>query len=119
MMKKQQYSTRSFSSKQEQYVAKMLGGVVSPNSGAAHHAAGDVVIPETMVIECKTVTRPVKSWTIKQEWLNQNEKERLDLMLPHSALAISLDPSGENNLYVINENLMKILVKCIRGDETI
>lgn len=116
---KNKQSTRWFSSKQEQYVAKQLGGIVQPNSGAAHHTAGDVIIPETMVIECKTVTRPVKSWTIKQEWLDQNEKERLDLMLPHSALAISLDPSGEKNLYVINENLMKLLVKTIRGEETI
>ena len=116
---KNKQSTRWFSSKQEQYVAKQLGGIVQPNSGAAHHTAGDVIIPETMVIECKTVTKPVNSWTIKQEWLQQNERERLDLMLPHSALAISLDPSGENNLYVINENLMKLLVKTIRGEETI
>ena len=80
----------------------------------------DVVIPETMVVECKTTIKSdAKSWSIKREWLEQNEKERLDLMLPHSALAVSLDPSGENNLYVINENLMKILVKCIRGEETI
>ena len=116
---KNKQSNRWFSSKQEQYVAKQLGGVVQPNSGAAKFYSGDVVIPETMVIECKTVTRPVKSWTIKQEWLEQNERERLDLMLPHSALAVSLDPSGENNLYVINENLMKLLVKTIRGEETI
>ena len=116
---KNKQSNRWFSSKQEQYVAKQLGGVVQPNSGAAKFYSGDVVIPETMVIECKTVTRPVKSWTIKQEWLEQNERERLDLMLPHAALAISLDPSGENNLYVINENLMKLLVKTLRGEETI
>ena len=116
---KNKQSNRWFSSKQEQYVAKQLGGIVQPNSGAARFCSGDVVIPETMVVECKTVTKPVNSLTIKQEWLQQNEKERLDLMLPHAALAISLDPSGENNLYVINENLMKILVKCIRGEETI
>ena len=117
---KNKQSTRWFSSKQEQYVAKQLGGIVQPNSGAAHHTAGDVIIPETMVIECKTTTKEnAKSWTIKQEWLQQNERERLDLMLPHSALAISTDPSGENNLYVINENLMKLLVKQLRGEETI
>ena len=117
---KNKQSTRWFSSKQEQYVAKQLGGIVQPNSGAAHHTAGDVIIPETMVIECKTTTKnDAKSWTIKQEWLEQNEKERLDLMLPHAALAVSLDPSGEKNLYVINENLMKLLVKTIRGEETI
>lgn len=72
---KNKQSTRWFSSKQEQYVAKQLGGIVQPNSGAAHHTAGDVIIPETMVIECKTTTKSgAKSWTIKQEWLDQNEK---------------------------------------------
>nr|DAQ27985.1 MAG TPA: hypothetical protein [Caudoviricetes sp.] len=116
---KNKEATRYFSNLQESHVSKALGGTISPNSGASRHCAGDVIIPETMVIECKTVTKEQKSWTIKQEWLEQNEKERLDLMLPHSALAISLDPSGENNLYVINENLMKLLVKTIRGEETI
>lgn len=117
---KNKQSTRYHSNLQEQYVAKQLGGIVQPNSGAARFCSGDVVIPETMVVECKTTIKSdAKSWSIKREWLEQNEVERLNLMLPHSAIALSLDPSGENNLYVINENLMKLLVKCIRGEETI
>ena len=114
MMYKQ--SNRWFSSKQEQYVAKQLGGIVQPNSGAARHTAGDVIIPNTMVIECKTVTRPVKSWTIKQEWLQQANSERLDLMLPYCALAISKTPDGDDNMYVINEKLMKILVEALNAE---
>ena len=113
-------NTKQYSNRQEEWVSKQLGGEKVSGSGAPLFKRGDVIIPETMVIECKTTTKNnAKSWTIKQEWLNQNEKERLDLMLPHSALAISLDPSGENNLYVINENLMKLLVKTLRGEETI
>jgi len=113
-------NTKQYSNKQEQWVSKQLGGNKVSGSGAPLLKRGDVIIPETMVIECKTTTKNnAKSWTIKQEWLEQNEKERLDLMLPYSALAISIDPSGENNLYVINENLMKLLVKTLRGEETI
>lgn len=114
-MKKQQYNTKSYSTKQEQYVAKQLGGNVVAGSGAPKFCRGDVIIPGTIVIECKTtIQEDKKSWTIKREWLEQNEKERLDLMLPYSALAISLDPSGTNNLYVINETLMKKLIEVIR-----
>nr|DAJ40854.1 MAG TPA: hypothetical protein [Caudoviricetes sp.] len=117
---KNKQSTRYHSNLQEQYVAKQLGGVVQPNSGAAKFYSGDVVIPETMVIECKTTLKyDAKSWSIKREWLEQNNMERLNLMLPHSALAVSLDPTGKNNIYVINEQLMKFLVKRLRGEETI
>lgn len=107
-------ATRYFSDLQEKWVAKALDGKVTPNSGASHFATGDVIIPNTMVIECKTTTKETKSITIKREWLEQVEHERLNLMLPHSALAISLDHSGENNMYLINEKLMKILLEAIR-----
>lgn len=113
---KNKQSNRWFSSKQEQYVAKQLGGIVQPNSGAARFCSGDVVIPETMVIECKTVTRPVKSWTIKQEWFDQMDKERLDLMLPYCALAVSKTPNGDDNMYIIDERLMKMLVGMLRAE---
>ena len=106
---------RMLSSKQEQYVAKQLGGKTTINSGAAKFNAGDVIIPNTMVLECKTTTSDSKkSWSIKQQWLNQLEQERLDMMLPYSALALSLDSSGERNLYVIDELLMKKLVNTLR-----
>ena len=106
--------TRYYSKLQEQYVAKQLGGTLSSNSGGALFSAGDVVIPNKMVIECKTTTKEnIKSIPLKMEWLEQNERERLDLMLPYSALALSLDPSGENNVYVINEKLMKKLLEVL------
>ena len=106
--------TRHFSTIQEKYIAKALGGQVVPNSGGAKFCSGDVIIPEKMVIECKTTIRDgAKSWSIKKQWLEQNEHERLNLMLPYSALAISLDSTGKNNIYIINEKLMKRLVETI------
>lgn len=113
---KNKQSNRWFSSKQEQYVAKQLGGIVQPNSGAARFCSGDVIIPKTMVVECKTTIKSdAKSWSIKREWLEQVIKERLDLMLPYCALAVSKTPDGDDNMYVIDERLMKILVEVLRA----
>lgn len=107
--------TKYYSNKQEQYVSKALGGKTTIASGGAKFSAGDVIIPNVMVLECKTTTQEnKKSWSIKQQWLDQLEQERLDLMLPYSALALSLDSSGERNLYVIDELLMKKLVNTLR-----
>ena len=106
---------RKFSDLQESHVAKALNGNKVPNSGASHFAAGDVIIPNTMVIECKTTTKEgAKSWGIKKDWLEQANKERLDLMLPYCALAISKTPDGDDNMYIINEQLMKKLIEVIR-----
>ena len=70
-----------------------------------------------MVIECKTTSKDnSKSFSIKRDWLEQNEKERMDLMLPYSALAISMTPSGDENYYLINENLMQKLVDILRDE---
>ena len=109
--------TKYYSELQEKHVAKALDGKKVPASGAAKFVAGDVVIPNTMIIECKTTTKDdIKSFSIKMDWLEQNEKERMDLMLPYSALALSFDSSGQNNYYLINENLMRKLVDKLRSE---
>lgn len=107
--------TKYYSNKQEQYVSKALGGKTTIASGGAKFSAGDVIIPNVMVLECKTTTQEnKKSWSIKQQWLDQANKERLDLMLPYCALAISKTPDGDDNMYVINEQLMKKLLEAIK-----
>lgn len=109
--------TKYYSELQESHVSKALGGKKVPASGAAKFVAGDVVIPNTMIIECKTTTKDgIKSFPIKMEWLEQNEKERMDLMLPYSALSLSFDSSGQNCYYLVNETLMKKLVDLLSGE---
>ena len=44
MKLKNKESTRYFSSNQEQYIAKLLGGQQTPNSGATDFIKGDVRI---------------------------------------------------------------------------
>ena len=107
--------TKYYSNIQEKLVAKALGGQQVRASGQPLYLRGDVIIPNVMVLECKTTTQEnKKSWSIKQQWLDQLEQERLDLMLPYSALVISKNSAGNNNMYIINEQLMKKLLEAIK-----
>jgi len=98
-------STRYYSNKQEQYISKLLGGKVVPNSGAAMFCGGDVKAPD-FLIECKTTTTPKKSFSIKKDWLEKSEQERKDLQIPYSALAFQFEPDGEN-FFVLKEQLFR------------
>ena len=64
-------NTRKFSSKQEQYIAELLGGKQQSNSGATAYNKGDV-ITDDWLIECKTTTKPKSSFSIKKEWIDKN-----------------------------------------------
>jgi hypothetical protein len=98
-------STRYYSNKQEQYISKLLGGKVVPNSGAARFCGGDVKAPD-FLIECKTTETPKKSFSIKKDWLGKTEQERKDLQIPYSALAFQFEPDGEN-FFVLKEQLFR------------
>lgn len=108
-------STRFYSSKQESTVAKLLGGRVVPNSGAAKFCGGDVKAPD-FLIEAKTTTTPRNSFSIKKDWIEKVEQERKGLQIPHSALVFQFEPDGEN-FFVVNEKLFRDMYKCFIGDE--
>lgn len=110
--------TRFFSSKQEHKVAKDLGGKCVPNSGAATFYAGDVVIPNTMLIECKTCTKEQSSFTIKKDWLEKNEEEAFETHLPYSALAFDFGDQKEQH-YIINAKLFRKLVNLLKEEQDI
>lgn len=101
-------TTRYFSSKQEKYIAKLIGGRITANSGASRFNAGDVVTDDWL-IECKTTTKPKESFSIKKEWITKNERERMDLQKPYSALVFQFEEDGQN-YFVINEKNFKILL---------
>jgi hypothetical protein len=62
--------TRHFSNKQEQAVAKAIGGRQTPNSGAVTWIKGDVLTKGAngFLLECKTKTTASESISIKKEW---------------------------------------------------
>ncbi len=99
---------------QENNVAKALGGRRTPNSGATAFVKGDVIVGN-VIIECKTKTKEVNSFTIYESWLKELNEEKIGMGKTLSALAISFN-AGDKNYYVIDENAMKMLVKMVNGE---
>lgn len=110
-MTKNKESTRYYSSKQEQSVAKALGGIPNSSSGSAHFRKGDVVIKRSSLLaECKTLMEDKNSFSIKKEWIDKNKEETFAMRLDNSCIAFNFGPD-QPNYYVINEKLMKFLVE--------
>ena len=105
-------STRYFSSKQEEYIAKLINGRTVSNSGAAKFTCGDV-ISDDFIIECKTKMKPSESFSIKKQWLIDSEYERISARKAHNALCFSF---GENepNYFVLSEKEFLKYVELLR-----
>lgn len=104
--------TRSYSKKQENYVAKKFDGNLTKNSGATMFQKGDVMLDE-FLIECKTKVTSSESISIKKEWIEKNEKESLFMGKKYSALAFNFGP-GEKMYYIIDEDLFENLIDKIK-----
>ncbi len=112
-MTKNTESTRFYSSKQEQSVAKAMGATQQANSGAGAFAKGDVYNKSaSMLFECKTATSNKDSFSIKRDWLEKVEEERKSKRLDNSCVVINFGPDApySKNYYIINERLMKFLI---------
>ena len=102
--------TRFYSNRQEKRVAKATKGKQTANSGATKFSKGDIRTA-TFLIECKTSVSEKQSFTIKKEWLEKNKEEAFAMNKPYSALAFDF---GDNeNHYVIDEKLFKLLLEYI------
>ena len=106
-------TTRYYSNKQEKYIADLLGGRVTCNSGASKFNVGDV-ITDDWLIECKTSMKPKESFSIKKDWIQKNERERMDSQKPYSALVFQFEEGGEN-YFVVNEKIFKILLDSFKN----
>lgn len=104
-------NTREFSSKQEHRIAKIFDGKVVANSGATKFNKGDVVV-SNILVECKTAVSPKESFSIKKEWLKKNKEEAFSLGLDYSMIAI--DFGSEDDYFIIDKHLAKILIDTIR-----
>lgn len=111
MANKNTESTRYYSSRQEASVAKALGGIVCPNSGAGNFNKSDVQVKDaSLSIECKTCMKDQTSFSIKKEWLEKHRQEAFAMRLQNSCIAFNFGPD-QPNYYVINESLMRQLVE--------
>lgn len=100
-------NTRKYSKKQEDRVAKVVGGKVNANSGATSFFKGDVRT-DHLLLECKTSTKEVKSVSIKKEWLEKLNEERFAMGKQHSVLAF--DFGDGKDYFIIDKRLMSMLL---------
>ena len=101
--------------KQEDAIAKKLGGARVKNSGATAWAKGDVNL-DKWLLEAKTKMTPSASISIQKEWLEKNNKEALFMGKPYSALAFNFGPD-EPNYYIIDEALFETLIAALENEE--
>ena len=94
--------TRYYSSKQENKVAKAIGGKQVTNSGATPFNKGDVT-DDNWLLEAKTCVRNQNSFSIKKEWFEKNKEESIYMKKAHSAVVFSFGPDSPN-YYVLDEN---------------
>ena len=113
---KNKNSTRYYSNNQESSVAKALGGVKTPNSGASDFIKGVVRVTEaSLLIECKTCLKEKNSFSIKKEWLDKNDYEARISRLSNNMVAFNFGPDTPN-YYIINEKLCKYLIDKLKED---
>lgn len=106
-------TTRYFSSLQEEHIASLLNGKTTPNSGATPFFKGDVVAGD-FLIECKTTSTSKGSFSIKEDWIEALESERIGMRKTYSALAFQFSPqdSGKpfnRNYFVMDEDTFLML----------
>lgn len=104
-------TTRGASSRHEGSVAKSLGGRCTINSGATDHEKGDVVL-DNFLVECKTLMKPQKQFTVKSEWFDTLKENARVMNKGFYALSFNF---GDNthNYYVIPETMFKNIVALI------
>ncbi len=84
-----------------------MRGKQTANSGASAFSKGDVKA-DSWLIECKTLTEPKKSHTIKKEWLEKNAEEAFAMNKPYNALAF--DFGDGDNYFIVDAKTFKKLV---------
>ena len=111
--------TRVYSKKQEDQVAKTIGGQRTPNSGATAWSKGDVLTSggeSSFLIECKTKTTHTDSIKINKEWFEKNRAEMAFMGKKHQSIAFNFGP-GEELHYIIDEYLFLELLDHLKSKE--
>lgn len=109
-----QLTGKNCSSKQEQQIAKMVGGRVQSNSGGTRFGGGDVHT-KTMFIEAKTPTTEKSTFSIKKEWLSKAKEQAFEQNKTSYALAFRFGPD-EPDFFVIDAKLFKELINHLEED---
>lgn len=103
-------TTRDYSDKQEAYLAKLLDGRITPNSGGTKFSGGDVILDDaSMLIEAKTTTKDRKSFAIKKEWIDKAKEQAFAQGLVDSSVAFQFEPEGDNYFILSEESFLEYM----------
>lgn len=105
--------TRHYSKKQEDSVAKIIGGRKTSNSGATPFDPGDIS-SKKFLFECKTRTTHSESISIKKDWLQKIKQESLFIGKPYSGLIFNFGPD-EPNYVILQEDVFYELLQIIEN----
>ena len=108
-------SSKYYSSRQESYISKLLGGSMVAGSGAPAFCAGDIILDDWL-IEAKTSMKPKSSFSIKKEWIEKHYKEAFANRLFNTAIAFNFNFEDEQDYYIIDDKLMKFLVEKLKEE---
>lgn len=106
MDKRKQYSIL-----QEKRVAKITNGKQTVASGGTTFGGGDV-LTSNWFFECKTVTTPKNSYSIKKQVIEKMKEQAFEQQKDYSALVFRFGPI-EKDYYVVDEDTFKYLLQCL------
>lgn len=110
-------STRECAAIQEKRVAAKFGGSANSSSGSGRFNKSDVLIKDAdVVVECKTVTTPKESFSIKKEWIEKSKQEAYSMGYSNSILAFNFYYEDRQDYYVIDDKLMRFLIDKLREE---
>lgn len=84
---------------QEADVARILSGKIVAGSGCGGFDSGDVDSGR-FLIECKTVTKPQVSFSIKYDWLTKIRQQAFEEGKDYHALAVRFAPTGRDYIMI-------------------
>ena len=111
-----EYTKKEASILQEKQVADLVNGQVQVASGGLSHNGGDV-LTDNWFFECKTVTTPKDSYSVKKSIIDKMKEQTFEQRKDYCALAFRFSPE-DKDYFVIDSDTMQYLLLCQKYYET-
>ena len=105
-----EYTKKEASLLQEKQVANLVNGQVQVASGGTSHGGGDV-LTDNWFFECKTVTTPKNSYSVKKSIIDKMKEQTFEQRRDYCALVFRFSPEGKD-YFVIDSDTMEYLLQC-------
>lgn len=105
---KNKEATKYWSDRQENYIAKFIGGKTQPSSGSGKFKKSDVIC-DSFLIECKTAMEEKETFSIKKDWLDKIRIQSVMNHRPFWSLAFNFGARENDNYFIIDENTFLML----------